>query len=343
MQGVILTEPGVLVAADLPEPPPPGPGEARLAVHRVGLCGTDLHAFHGRQPFFSYPRILGHELAVEVFDVGPGVTHVRPGDICAVRPYLACGTCDACGRGITNACERLATLGVHTDGGMRERIVLPAAVLHPANGLPLDAVMLVETLGIGAHAVRRADPVPGERALVVGGGPIGLGVATFLRARGVEPLLADVVPERRAFAEQWGGLRTIDPGTDAPAAVRAAFAGALPTLVMDATGNSASMHAAFGLAGHGGRIVFVGLFVGDVTFHDPDLHRRELTLLASRNATAADVDTVIAHVRAGGVDATPWIAEHVPLAGLPEALPRWAGARGAGLKGVVALGGEAGR
>jgi threonine dehydrogenase-like Zn-dependent dehydrogenase len=117
--------------------------------------------------------------------------------------------------------------------------------------------------------------------------------------------------------------------------VRAAFGGILPTLVMDATGNSASMHAAFGLAGHGGRIVFVGLFVGDVTFHDPDLHRRELTLLASRNATAADVETVIAHVRAGGVDATPFIAEHVPLAGLPDALPRWAGARGAGLKGVV--------
>jgi hypothetical protein len=338
MKGVILREPGSLaVVDDLPEPPSPGPGEALLSVRRIGLCGTDLHAFHGRQPFFSYPRILGHELAVEVIDVGPGVTNVRAGDRCAVRPYLACGTCDACGRGIVNACESLATLGVHTDGGMRERVVLPAAYLHPTPGLSLDATVLVETLAIGAHAVRRADPVAGERALVVGGGPIGLGVATFLRARGVEPVLADVVPERRAFAASWGGLRTIDPGTDAPAAVRAAFGGAMPTLVMDATGNSASMHAAFGLAAHGGRIVFVGLFVGDVTFHDPDLHRRELTLLASRNATSVDMETVIGHVRSGGVDATSWIAEHATLDTVPAALPRWAGARGSSLKGVVDL------
>lgn len=338
MKGVILREPGSLVVtSDLPEPAAPGPGEALLTVRRIGLCGTDLHAFHGRQPFFSYPRILGHELAVEVIDVGAGVTNVRPGDRCAVRPYLACGQCDACERGVVNACESLATLGVHTDGGMRERIVLPAASLHPTPGLSLDATVLVETLAIGAHAVRRADPARGERALVVGGGPIGLGVATFLRARGVEPVLADVVPERRAFAGSWGGLRTIDPGTDAPAAVRAAFEGVMPTLVMDATGNSASMHAAFGLAGHGGRIVFVGLFVGDVTFHDPDLHRRELTLLASRNATAVDMETVIAHVRSGAVDATSWIAEHATLDTVPEALPRWAGARGSSLKGVVDL------
>lgn len=259
MKGAILREPGSLVVVDdLPEPPAPGPGEALLAVRRVGVCGTDLHAFHGRQPFFSYPRILGHELAVEVLSVGASVTHIRPGDLCAVRAYIACGACDACARGVTNACERLTTLGVHVDGGMRERIVLPAAYLHSAPGLSPDAVALVETLGIGAHAVRRGAPDAADRVLVVGAGPIGLGVATFVRARGTEPVIADLVPERRAVAGSWGGYRTIDPADEGPAAVRAAFGGELPTVVFDATGSSVSMHASLDLVAPGGRLVLRG-------------------------------------------------------------------------------------
>lgn len=338
MKGAILREPGSLVVVDdLPEPPAPGPGEALLAVRRVGVCGTDLHAFHGRQPFFSYPRILGHELAVEVLSVGASVTHIRPGDLCAVRAYIACGACDACARGVTNACERLTTLGVHVDGGMRERIVLPAAYLHSAPGLSPDAVALVETLGIGAHAVRRGAPDAADRVLVVGAGPIGLGVATFVRARGTEPVIADLVPERRAVAGSWGGYRTIDPADEGPAAVRAAFGGELPTVVFDATGSSVSMHASLDLVAPGGRLVYVGLFTGDITFHDPDFHRRELTIVASRNATAADTEQVIAHVRAGGVDAVPWIGERVALDAIPEALPRWAGERGSALKGMIEL------
>ena len=162
-----------------PEPPPPGPGEALLAVRRIGLCGTDLHAFHGRQPFFSYPRILGHELAVEVLDVGTGVTNVRAGDLCAVRPYLACGACDACERGIVNACERLATLGVHTDGGMQPLLTVPAHKLHPSAKLDYEQLALVETLGIGAHAVERAEISADDFVLVIGAGPIGLSVVQF--------------------------------------------------------------------------------------------------------------------------------------------------------------------
>ena len=178
----------------------PAPGEALVAVRRVGVCGTDLHAFHGRQPFFHYPRILGHELGVEVLDVGAGVTDVRPGDRCALRPYLECGRCDTCRRGFPNCCPDLAVIGAHIDGGMRERQVVPADHLHASRTLSFDELALAETLSIGGHAVVRGGPDPlGPRAHPRRrpdrprhhGGPC---------ARGVQPVVCDISAERRDFA-----------------------------------------------------------------------------------------------------------------------------------------------
>jgi len=130
MKSILLVEPGVFRATELPEASKPGPGEALIRVHRVGVCGTDLHAFRGKQPFFSYPRILGHELGVEVLAVGEGVTSIAVGDRCAVEPYLNCGRCIACRRGKPNCCTQLKVMGVHVDGGLRERFLVPAAKLH---------------------------------------------------------------------------------------------------------------------------------------------------------------------------------------------------------------------
>ena len=175
MQTLILQQPGELVLADTPAPAAPGPGEARVRVHCSGVCGTDLHAFAGKQPYFTYPRIPGHELGVEVLAVGTGVTAVRVGDRCAVEPYLSCGHCIACRRGRTNCCETLKVLGVHVDGGWRSEMLVPAAKLHGSGKLTYEQLALVETLGIGAHAVTRGAPERGESALVVGAGPIGLG------------------------------------------------------------------------------------------------------------------------------------------------------------------------
>lgn len=335
MRAIALEEPGLLRAVEVSEPGPPGPGEARVRVRRVGICGTDLHAFAGRQPFFAYPRVLGHELAVEVIDVGHGVTDVRPGDACAVRPYLDCGRCDACRRGRPNCCAVLAVLGVHVDGGLQERLLVPAANLHPEPRLSFDRLALVETLAIAAHAVARAGPVAGERALVLGAGPIGLGVLALLREAGVRPVVADLSPARRAFAADWSGALPVDPGGNLPEAVAAVFDGQLPTLVMDATGSAGSMAGAFELVANGGRLVLVGLVNGDITFHDPEFHRRELTLLASRNATATDVDRTLALLVSGAIDPAAWITHRTPLDGLPEALPRWAADRASTIKGLV--------
>ena len=174
MKALLLQQPGEFQRIEIDEPAAPGPGEALVRVHRVGICGTDLSGYLGKMPFFSYPRIPGHELGVEVLAVGPGVTNVKPGDRCAVEPYMNCGDCHACRKGATNCCANLKVLGVMTDGGLRDRFVLPADKLHPSATLTFEQLALVETLAIGCHAVDRSALAAGENCLVIGAGPIGL-------------------------------------------------------------------------------------------------------------------------------------------------------------------------
>jgi threonine dehydrogenase-like Zn-dependent dehydrogenase len=231
-------------------------------------------------------------------------------------------------------------LGAHIDGGMRERLVVPEDHLHPSATLSFDELALAETLSIGGHAVTRVDPraEDAERVLVIGAGPIGLAVATFLGARGIAPVLADVSAGRRDFAASWAGVRTLAPGDDPAAAARGAFDGELPTLVFDATGSAASMAGSFGLGAHGGRLVFVGLVQADITFFDPDLHRRELTLYASRNATATDFDRSVRLLESGTLDLAPWMTDRCTLDDVPAVFPTWAdGSRPGQVKGLVSI------
>jgi threonine dehydrogenase-like Zn-dependent dehydrogenase len=272
-----LDEPGRFAARDASEPVAP-PGHALVAVKRVGVCGTDLHAFAGRQPFFSYPRVLGHELGVEVLAVTPGEMRVKVGDRCAVEPYLNCGTCGVCRAGRTNCCETLKVLGVHCDGGMTERIAVPLNKLFPSMTLSLDQLALVETLGIGRHAVERAGLKPETDVLVVGAGPIGLAVVQFAKAAGATVRVLELNPVRRAFVERFG------------AEAIAAFDGQLTSVVFDATGSKASMGKSLEYVAFGGTIVFVGLVNDKVAIDDPLFHRREVTLKATRNSAGAFPD-----------------------------------------------------
>lgn len=317
MRTIVLEEPGKFLLTETPAPGDPGPGQVRVAVRGIGICGTDLHAYRGKQPFFSYPRILGHELGVEVTAAGDGVTSVKRGDLCSVNPYMNCGECGACRRGTTNCCEKLRVLGVHVDGGMREEIVIPASHVYPSAKLTVAQLALVETLGIGAHAVGRAKPQPGERTLVIGAGPIGLAVLEFLKLEGADLGLLELVDSRRGFAAgRFPGLRVYST-------LEEAQSGADATLVFDCTGNPASMHAAFKLPVNGGQLVFVGLFVGDVTFHDPEFHRKELTLLASRNARPDEHRRIVSLLEDGRIDTNPWISERAPAMDIVARFPRW--------------------
>src|SRR5205807_526390 len=192
MKAIQLQAPEQFAVIDIEEPQHPGRGEALVRVHRVGICGTDVSGYLGKMPFFSYPRIPGHELGVEVLEVGPGVTHVKPGDRCSVEPYINCQQCYACQRGHTNCCEKHQTLGVHCDGGLRPRFLVPARKLHVSRSLTFDQLALVETLAIGCHAVNRSALQASESCLIIGAGPIGLATLEFAKLTGATVIMLDV-------------------------------------------------------------------------------------------------------------------------------------------------------
>ena len=339
MRAIILDAPGQFRTASLPDTPAPEADEVLVRVQRVGVCGTDYHAYRGEQPFFTYPRILGHEVSAEVLAVGAEVAHIAVGDRCAVRPYFEDGTCPACQRGKPNCCMNIRVFGVHIDGGMRETALLPATHLHPATTLSFDQLALVEPLAIGAHAVARAQIMTGERVLVVGAGPIGLAVTQFAVLAGAEVLVMDISEQRLAFCQRlWPTVTCLDAQGDALATLTAVVgADELPTAVFDATGSRAAMQTAFSYVGYGGRVIFVGLFQGEVAFHDPLFHSREVTLFASRNALGEDFTRIIAAMEANQLDIAPWITHRATLAEVAEVFPQWLDPGSGIIKGLITV------
>ena len=339
MKALVLKSPGNLVLTEIPGLPPPPEGWAQVRVRRIGVCGTDIHAYNGNQPFFSYPRILGHELGVEIVQVAENARGLNQGDLCSVEPYLNCGRCIACRRGKENCCTSLQVLGVHVDGGQREFLHVPTAKLHGSRRLSLDQLALVETLGIGAHAVNRAAVEAGETVLVIGAGPIGMAVIQFAAAAGARVIAMDVNKARLAFCRDTLGVEdTLNASeSDVLADVQRLTDGDLPTAVFDATGNPQSMMGSFAFPAHGGRLVFVGLFQGDVTFSDPGFHKRELTLMGSRNARSEDFTRIIGLIESGTIDTTPWITHRAPFADVPTRFQEWVKPGAGVLKAMIEL------
>jgi 2-desacetyl-2-hydroxyethyl bacteriochlorophyllide A dehydrogenase len=342
MQAIQFEEPKRLRMIDVPEPDPPAPGEAVVRVRAVGICGTDYAGYLGKMPFFSYPRIPGHELGVEVVAVGAGVTAIAPGDRCCVEPYLNCGRCHACRRGFTNCCEHNQTLGVHCDGGLRPLLTLPARKLHPSPALSHEQNALVETLAIGCHAIDRAAATPAETVLVIGAGPIGLSAVEFARLSGSRVIVIDRIPERLAFVrERMGVADTIQATGDIEqdaAAVARLTDGRLAEVVVDATGSHSSMSAALAHCSFGGRLVYVGITQQELRFpHSPLMHRRELSILASRNARSADFSRIIGHIAAGRIDTRPWITHRLPFAGVVDGFAGLLEPSAGTIKAVVAF------
>jgi 2-desacetyl-2-hydroxyethyl bacteriochlorophyllide A dehydrogenase len=335
MQTITLRQPGQFQLSETDPPTKPRPSEALVRVHRVGVCGTDIHAYGGRQPFFTYPRILGHELGVEVLEIGANEAGVKPGDRCAVEPYINCGKCIACRNGKTNCCAELKVLGVHTDGGMREQIVVPAHKLHKSDTLSLEQLALVETLGIGAHAVDRACLQPADGVLVIGAGPIGLSVVQFATIVGAKVIVTDVSQSRLDFCRITFPVKAALPADQNLEENLASITSDLPTCVFDATGNPKSMEQAFQYVSPGGRLVFVGLVQSNITFSDPHFHRREMTLLATRNSTANDFKRIIALMESGKIDARSWITHRASCVDMLERFPVWIAPESETIKAMV--------
>jgi alcohol dehydrogenase len=307
-------------------------------VHRIGICGTDISGYLGKMPFFIYPRIPGHELGVEVLEIGSGVSHVKTGDRCSIEPYMNCGDCHACRKGASNCCANLKVLGVMTDGGMRDRFILPARKLHPATKLTFDQLALVETLAIGCHAVNRSGLQRGEPCLVIGAGPIGLATLEFVKLAGAKSIVLDMNPQRLAFCHDVMRVdHTVLTGDDVVRDLRDVTHGDLPDVVIDATGNHESMSNAFGFVAPTGRLVFVGITTKEVTFKHPVFHRPEGTLLCSRNALPADFTRIIQLIETGEIKTDPWITHRTTFDNLIDDFPSFTRPETGVIKAIVEI------
>jgi 2-desacetyl-2-hydroxyethyl bacteriochlorophyllide A dehydrogenase len=300
------------------ERPVPEPGEVLLRVKRVGVCGTDLHIYTGDQPYLAYPRVMGHELS-GVVESAPAGSGLKAGDAAFVMPYLSCGRCIACRQGKTNCCVNIQVLGVHRDGAFTEYLCVPAGFVHRAEGVTLDQAAMVEFLSIGAHAVRRGAVHTGQRVLVVGAGPIGMAAVIFARQRGAVVTALDTRQDRLDFCErhlQVNAAVRIGDGDEARLA--ALTDGEFFDVVFDATGNAKAMERGFRFVAHGGTYVLVSVVRDAISFSDPEFHKRETTLLGSRNATMQDFETVLAAMRAGQVPTEALNTHRMPLARVPS-------------------------
>jgi threonine dehydrogenase-like Zn-dependent dehydrogenase len=342
MKALVCILPGEFGYRDI-DAPIAGPGQAIIRIRRIGICGTDLHAFEGTQPYFDYPRILGHELAGDLvdFDKAPGFT---VGEAVTVIPYFNCGTCIACRNGKPNCCTTLKVCGVHIDGGMVDYLAVPSAALVHGSGLSYDQLALIEPLAIGAHAVRRAGIQPGEFVLVVGAGPIGLGTMEAARIAGGEVIAMDLNEDRLRFCrEKLGVLHTVNPvagrdgaGAGGPMeALKRITRGDMPTVVVDATGSLKAIENAFQYMAHGARYVLVGLQKGEIRFSHPEFHKREGTLMSSRNATRADFELIMDSMRRGLIDPTTYITHRVGFDEVKAEFAGWLDPAGGVIKAMV--------
>jgi len=287
-------------------------GFAIIKVQRIGICGTDLHAFEGTQPFFNYPRVLGHELAGEIVEIETHADY-RIGDQVSIIPYFSCGTCFACSQGKTNCCSTLNVFGVHSDGGMAEFILIPIQALFKSISLDLDSLALLEPLAIGAHGIKRAQIKPIEFVLIVGAGPIGLGAAAMATLAGAQVIIQDVNQNRLDFAmENLKISYCINPQKeDAFLALKEITHGNMPRVVIDATGNKKAMEHSFQYISHGGTYVLIGLQLAEISFSHPEFHKREATLMSSRNATREDFQWVADSIEQKLIDPNLFISHRI--------------------------------
>ncbi len=311
MKAIRLEKPEHFAAVNIDEPGKPGVGEALVEVHRVGICGTDVSGYLGKMPFFTYPVIPGHELGVQVLEVGEGVGNVQKGDHCSIEPYMNCGECYACKKGATNCCESLEVIGVHKNGGMCERFILPARKLHPSTKMTMEQLALVETLAIGCNCVNRSASKEGDKALVIGAGPIGMAAIEFLKVAKTEITVMDMNEKRLEFCKEKLGVdhtvifKNDDTEVDR---LREVNGGDLPVTVIDATGSHISMSNAFQYVSFTGQVLYVGITTQELSFKHVSIHRPELTIKASRNAVPADFTRIISLIEEGVINTDPWLS-----------------------------------
>jgi 2-desacetyl-2-hydroxyethyl bacteriochlorophyllide A dehydrogenase len=336
MLTIVCRKPYELAIEERPEPTR-APGEVLVQIRRVGICGTDYHIYEGAHPYLEYPMVMGHELSGEVLET-PDSSLFKSGQLVVVNPYIFCGVCVACRNGKPNCCVKIAVLGVHRDGGMCERISIPESNLYPADALSIDQAASIEFLAIGAHAVSRSALRKGMKALVLGAGPIGLGVAIFSDLAGGAVTVMDRDAERLSLAATTISVANTMLAGDSPASVAEVTGGDGFDVVFDATGNRASMEGAFTYVAHGGRLILVSVISDKIAFSDPEFHKREMTLKATRNALRSDFEQVMTAVREGKVPLDRLITHRTTLAGAIRDVSRWTTDKRGLVKALIEVG-----
>lgn len=316
------------------ERPRPGPGEALVRVDAAGLCAGDLYIYLGKNPYVSYPRIGGHEIAGHVEALGPDTSGVAVGARVVVEPFLGCGHCYPCRIGKPNCCANLRIIGAHQDGGFADYVIAPVAKLFAIpDGMSAYHASFTEPVAIGVQSCRRGEVGADDTVLILGAGPIGLALVEVANARGAKTFITDVLPERLETAAALGAT-PIAAGDGLLDEVMRLTNGEGMPVVIEATGNPAVMEKTVDYVAAGGRIVIVGLVKQGtgVTFPGLDFTRKEMTIVGSRASTACFPESL--ELIASGRIRYPDIGTRFPLAEAPAVFARLADNPGALHKAV---------
>ncbi len=337
MKSLVCARPGLLEYKEIEEPNLK-PGHAIIKIKRIGICGTDLHAYEGTQPYFNYPRILGHELSGDLMDTS-GTNGFSVGEPVTLIPYFYCGQCIACRSGRPNCCVTIQVCGVHLDGGMVEYLQVPEYALVHGDGLGYDALAMLEPFAIGAHGISRAAVAGGEFVLVVGAGPIGLGAMEFARIAGGRVIAMDMNEQRIRFCREVLNIEQIIDATSSNIndQLMEITHGDMPLVVVDATGNKKAISGGIDWLAHGGRYILIGLQKEDICFNHPEFHKRETTLMGSRNATRKDFEWVISSIRRGWINPAPYISHRVSFNEVGNEFKHWLDPAGGAIKPMVMM------
>ncbi|MYS21179.1 2-desacetyl-2-hydroxyethyl bacteriochlorophyllide A dehydrogenase [Streptomyces sp. DvalAA-14] len=296
-------------------PSPPAAGQVRVEVAYTGICGTDLHVYHGSMDSrVGPPAVIGHEMSGRIAEIGPGVTMWQPGDHVTVMPLSWCGDCPACRAGHTHICHQLVFLGLDAPGCLQTGWTVPAGTLvRLPEELRLDHAALVEPTAVAVHDVRRAEVSPGEKVLVVGGGPIGLLIAVVARRAGADVLLVEPDPYRRSVAGALGLANTAPGGEDLAQTVARWSDGAGAAAAFEVSGAAAGVTTAVDLLATRGRLIQVAIHPAP---REVSLHRffwRELTLIGARLYDREDFETAVRLLTEGAIPAATLITRIEPL------------------------------
>jgi 2-desacetyl-2-hydroxyethyl bacteriochlorophyllide A dehydrogenase len=322
MKALMLEGPGKAAITAVSKPVRK-PGEALLRVRRVGLCGSDLNSFRGRNPMVSYPRIPGHEVAATIVELDSAGSHLKVGMDVTLSPYTSCGQCASCRRGRNNACQVNQTLGVQRDGALTEYISVPLERLHPVK-LDLKSLCIVEPLTVGFHAASRGRVAQGETVAVLGCGGVGLGAVAAAAFRGAITIAIDVDDAKLSTAQRAGASHGIHAQRQSiPDELRALTGGHGPDVIIEAIGTPDTFRLAVEEVAFTGRVVYIGYAKEPVAYETRLFVQKELDILGARNAQPEDFRSVIQMLEAGRFPVDAAVSTIVPLDEAPGILAQW--------------------